>query len=115
MRASRRVAVVRPQRRERPALSVSWLEIRRNRPMRGAAVGAGRKRLLQEDQARRLRVYRTRRCDLDLYGTAGPQAGAAEFRMGYRTADTSLCVEALARMQLAASAGGLHLLRARVL
>ena len=34
-----------------PALSLSRLEIRRDRPVHRGAVGAGRKRLLQQDQA----------------------------------------------------------------
>ena len=51
LRASRRLAVVRPQRGMRSALPLSWLEIRRHRPMHRSAVGAGGERLLQEDQA----------------------------------------------------------------
>ena len=46
LRASRRVAVVRPQRTQRAALPLSRLEIRPHRPVHRGAVGAVRKRLL---------------------------------------------------------------------
>ena len=51
LRPSRRVAVVRPQRGVRPALPLSRLEIRRDRPVRRGPVRAERKRLRQQDQA----------------------------------------------------------------
>ena len=49
--APRRVAVVRPQRGVRPALPLSRLEVRRDRPVRRGALRARGERLRQEDQA----------------------------------------------------------------
>ena len=77
LRAPRRLAVVRPQRGERPALPLSRLEIRPHRPVHRGAVGAGGKRLLQEDQAEVLSAGRARRRAVDLHGPAGAAAAAA--------------------------------------
>src|SRR5215204_2312060 len=70
LRPSRRVAVVRTQRGEWSALSVSWLEVRRRRPMYRRSVRAGRKRLLQHNQTHFVSVRRAWQRDLDLYGAA---------------------------------------------
>ncbi len=47
LRAPRRLAVVRPQRGVRPALPVPRLEVRRHRPVRRGALGAGQQQLLR--------------------------------------------------------------------
>ncbi len=82
LRAPRRVAVVRPQRAQRPALPVSRLEIRPHRPVHRGAVGAGRERLLPEDQAEVLSADRARRDSVGLYGAAGIAAAVPGVRMG---------------------------------
>src|SRR5262245_11221799 len=80
LRASRRLALVRPQRGERAALPLSRLEIRPYRPMYRSAFGAGGKRLLQEDQAEILSAGRAWRISLDLYGPARKTAAFAGIR-----------------------------------
>ena len=70
LRPSRRVAVVRPQRGVRPALPLSRLEVRRDRPVRRGALRAGRVRLRQEDQAEVLSADREGRRAVDLHGPA---------------------------------------------
>ena len=59
LRPPRRVAVVRAQRGRRPALPLSRLEIRRDRPVHRRAVRAGGERLLPEDQAEVLSAGRS--------------------------------------------------------
>src|SRR5262245_7197997 len=70
LRPPRRVALVRPQRGARPALLLSRLEIRRDRPVHRRSVGAARERLLPEDQAQVLSVGEARAGAVDLYGSA---------------------------------------------
>ena len=91
LRPPRRLAVVRPQRGERPALPLSRLEIRHDRPVHRGAVGAGRERLLPEDQAEVLSAGEARRRAVDLYGPAGEAAAAAGVgvRHGAGRADAS--------------------------
>src|SRR5215471_5456769 len=76
LRAPRRVAVVRQERRVRPALSVSWLEIRRDRAVHRGSLGAGGKRLLSQDQTQVLSAGRARRCAVDVHGSAREAAAA---------------------------------------
>ena len=71
------VAVVRPQRGVRPALPLSRLEVRRDRPVHRGALRARGERLRQEDQAEVLSAGRARRRAVDLYGAARDAAAAA--------------------------------------
>src|SRR5215471_13028304 len=68
LRPSRRAALVRPQRGGGPALPLSRLEIRRDRPVHGGPVGAGRERLLPQDQAEILSAGEAWPGAVDLYG-----------------------------------------------
>ena len=71
LRPSRRVAVVRPQRGRRAALPLSRLEIRRDRPVRRSAVGAGPKAASAgKIKLDRLSAGEARRRAVDLYGPA---------------------------------------------
>ena len=111
---SRRVAVVRPQRGVRAALPLSRLEVRRHRPVRRGAVGAGGERLCQADQAEILSAGRARRRAVDL---SRPARAPARFaRMGIRagTGRAALRVEAHPGMQLAAGHGGRHRFQPRL-
>src|SRR3954449_3417674 len=72
-----RVALVRPQRRKRPALPLPRLEIQHRRPMHRSSLGGGGKRLLPEDQAEVLSAGEARARALGLYGAAGEEAAAA--------------------------------------
>src|SRR5581483_2161061 len=66
------------------ALPLSRLEIRRDRPMRRSAVGAGGERFLQENKAQILSLGRARRRPVDLHGTARYAAAAARVRVCHR-------------------------------
>src|SRR6185369_9972284 len=70
-------ALGRPQRGRRPALSLSRLEIRLDRPVHRRAIGAAGIRFLPEDQAQILSAGEARRCAVDLYGPAGKATAAA--------------------------------------
>src|SRR5262245_12028568 len=107
--------MVRPQRGVWAALSVSRLEIRRNRPVHRAAVGARGKRLRAQDQAALLSLGRARRGALDLYGAARAPAAAAGMGICDGQTRAALRVQALAGIQLAASDGGRHRFKPRVL
>src|SRR3954453_5155981 len=71
LRPPRRLALVRPQRRARAALSLSRLEIRRDRAMHRGAFGGKRERFLPEDQVEKLSAGKARPRAVDLYGPAG--------------------------------------------
>ena len=114
LRAPRRVAVVRPQRGERPALPLPRLEVRRHRPVRRDAVRARRTRLLPAHQAQVLSAGRARRRDLDLHGPAGAAAAAARARVGHRAGRAALRLQAPAGVQLPAGDGRRHRLEPRV-
>src|SRR5262249_24089613 len=77
LRPPRRVALVRPQRGVWPALLLSRLEIRRDRPVHRRSLRAARERLLPEDQAQVLPVGEARAGAVDLYGPARKAAAAA--------------------------------------
>ena len=96
LRPSRRVAVVRPQRGGRAALPLSRLEIRRERPVHGGALRAGRKRLLQEDQAHILPAGQARRGAVGLYGPARQEAAAAGMGIRHGAAGADLRLQAAA-------------------
>src|ERR1700704_2712337 len=106
LRPSRRLALVRPQRGERAALLLSWLEIRRHWPMRRCSLRAARVRLLPEDQAQVLSAGEARPGAVDLYGPAREAAAAAGVGIRYRAGRADLHLQAAARQQLAASHGG---------
>ncbi len=69
LRPPRRIAVVRPQRGMRPALPLSRLEVRHDRPVRGSALGAQGIGLRPEDQAEVLSADREGRRAVDLHGS----------------------------------------------
>src|SRR6185312_15533746 len=73
LRPSRGFALVWTERRMWPPLSLSWLEIRRDRPMRRSSVGVGRKRLPQEHQVEIISLYREGRNGLGLLGPPAMQ------------------------------------------
>src|SRR5262249_18278242 len=77
LRASRRLAVVRPQRGARPALSVPRLEIRRDRPVHGRPYGTGRERFLQEDQLQALPPNQARPVAVAVGGPGGEAPATA--------------------------------------
>ena len=108
LRASRRVAVVRPQRGVRAALPVPRLEIRRDRPMRGNPIRTGAEWFPRDDQAALVSAGRAGRRAVDLHGTAGAPAGAAGIRVRHGAAGADLHVEAAAILQLAAGDGRRH-------
>src|SRR6476619_7393994 len=73
----RRVAMVRAQRGIRPALFLSWLEIRRDRAVHRRSFRAARERLLPEGQAQVLSAGAARAGAVDLYGPARYATAAA--------------------------------------
>src|ERR1041385_8448514 len=87
----------------RPALPLPRLEIRRDRPMPRGALGAGGKRLLQQDQAQVLSVDKNRPGAVDLHGPAGEDAAASRVRVRAGAAAAFVHLQAHAGMQLAAS------------
>ena len=114
LRPSRRLAVVRPQRGERPALPLPRLEIRPHRPVHRRAVGAVRKRLLPEDQAEVLSADRARRRAVDLHGPAREAAAAAGVGIRHGAGEPQLHVEAAPGVQLAAGDGRRHRFQPRL-
>src|SRR5579862_2672414 len=96
------------------ALPVSRLEVRRERAMPRSAVGAGGKRLRQEDQAAILSAGRARRRAVDLYGAAGTAAALAGMGVRAGAERTALRLETFPGMQLAAGHGGRHRLQPRL-
>ena len=115
LRPPRRVAVVRPERAQRPALPLSRLEVRPHRPVHRGAVGAGRERLLPEDQAEVLSAGRARRRAVDLHGPAGEAAAAAGVGVRHGAGEPQLHVQAPAGIELAAGDGGRHRFQPRLL
>src|SRR5262245_65260128 len=101
LRPSRRVTVVWTQRGRGPALLLSRLEIRRDRPVHRRSLRARRKRLLQEDQAQVIPAGAARAGAVDLPRAAGETAAAAGMgvRDGYRRSGIRL--ETDAGMELA--------------
>ena len=97
LRPSRRLALVRRKRRVRHPLPLSRLEIRRHRPMRRPAVGAGGIRLPQEHQAEILSLHREGRHRLGLYGAARAAAAAAGAGMDRRRARRSVSCRSACR------------------
>src|SRR5262249_8503304 len=106
LRPPRRVALVRPQRGAWPALLLSRLEIRRDRPVHRRPLRAARERLLPEDQAQVLPVGEARAGAVDLYGPARQAAAAAGMGIRDGAGRSDLHLQAPAGMQLAASHGG---------
>src|SRR5205814_3739420 len=93
-------AVVRPERGVRPALPLPRLEIRRERPVRGPALGARGIGNAPGDQAEVLPNDRAGRRGVDLHGAAGAQARAARARMGEGVCRSALRFQAPAGVQL---------------
>src|SRR3954447_17540656 len=83
LRASRRIALVRPQRGKRPALSLPRLEVRLHRPVRGDPVGVGQPASLPAHEAEELSAGRARRRAVGLPGPGREPAAAAGARMGH--------------------------------
>ena len=108
LRASRRLTLVRAERRVRPALPLSRLEIRRDRAMRRSSVGAGGIGLPQEHQAEILSLHREGGHRVGLYGAACLAAAAARARMDRRRAAATLRFQAPAGVQLPAGDGRRH-------
>ena len=116
LRASRRLVVVRPQRGMRPALSVPRLEIRRDRTMRGTAVGtrepAGSARSVK------LRSYPLVERGGVLWTYMGPpehQPGLPEYEFALVPPGAPLRLQAAAVLQLVAGAGGRDRFQPRLL
>src|SRR2546430_1884153 len=82
LRASRGLALVRPQRGERAALLLSRLEVRRHGSMRRDPVRAGQPEALLADEAQVLSAGGARRGAVDVHGAAGAPAGAPRARVG---------------------------------
>src|SRR6478672_12857699 len=99
----------------RAALSVSWLEIRRDRPVRGNSFRTGGERLPRQDQAALLSSGRAGRRAVDLYGGTGTSAGTAGIRVCHGAARADLHIEAAAILQLVAGDGGWHRFQPRVM
>ena len=115
LRPSRRLAVVRRERRLRHPLPLPRLEIRHHRAMHRSAVGAGGVGLPQEHQIEILPVHREGRHRLGLYGAAGIAAAAAGAGMDRRRARAALRLQAPAGMQLPAGDGRRHRFQPRLL
>src|SRR4051812_11369482 len=94
-----------PQRGGRPALPLSRLEIRRDRPVHRRAIGAAGKRFLPEGQAEILSAGEARAGAVDLYGTAGEAAAAAGMGIRHGSVGAGVRVQAPAGVQLATSYG----------
>src|SRR5436190_23188220 len=105
LRPPRRVAVVRAQRGARPALLLSRLEIRRDRPVHRRPLRAARERLLPEEQAQVIPVGEARAGAVDLYGSAGEATAAAGMGIRDGAGRSDLHLQAPAGTQLAASDG----------
>src|SRR4051812_42251945 len=90
----------------RSALRLSRLEIRRDGPMRGPAVGTGVDGVSRENRFTLLSAGGTRWGALDVYGVAGESAGIAGIRIRAGAAGTKLRVQTVAVLQLVAGAGG---------
>ena len=115
LRPSRRVAVVRPQRGVGPALLLSRLEIRRDRPVHRGAVGAGGKRLLPaRSSSSPIRWSSAAGCCGPTWGRPDKQPPLPEWEFATGAGGAELHVEALAGVQLAAGAGRRHRFEPRV-
>src|SRR5262245_60727434 len=90
----------------RTALSLPWLEIRRDRAVRRSTLGAGRKRLPKEHQAEILSLYREGRNRVGLYGAARHAATATRAGVDGGRTIAAVCLQASAGMQLSAGDGG---------
>src|SRR5215510_2315106 len=108
LRPSRHLALGRPQRGERAALPVSWLEIRLHRSVYRGAFGTGGIGLLQEDQVEVLSAGEARRCAMGLYGPARAAAAIAGMGILHGAAGADLHLQAAAGVQLAAGARRRH-------
>src|SRR6266436_8996506 len=115
LRPPRRVALVRAQRGAWPALLLSRLEIRRDRPVHRRPVRAARERLLPEDQAQVLPIGEARAGAVDLYGPARQATAAAGMGIRDGAGGADLHLQAPAGKQLAASHGGWHRFEPRLL
>jgi len=114
LRPSRRVALVRPERRLRPALPLSRLEVRRHRPVRRYAVGAGAVELREEGEAAVVSARRARRPPVDLHGPARDAAAAPGVGVRHGARVPVVLVEAAPGVQLAAGARRGHRLEPRL-
>src|SRR5262249_287116 len=115
LRPPRRVALVWPQRGAWPALLLSRLEIRRDRPVHRRSLRAARERLLPEDQAQVLPVGEARAGAVDLYGSAGEATAPAGVAICDGAGRSDLQLQAPAGMQLVAGHGGRDRLEPRLL
>src|SRR5258706_2320291 len=101
------VAVLWPQRGERPALRLSRLEIRRRRALRRHAERAARVEFPPQGAANRLPGARMGRLHLGLHGRRGPgAAGAARARMGDLAGEPPLERQMVLRGELRPGARG---------
>ena len=98
--APRRLAVLRPQRRGRPALRLPRLEVRHDGPVRRHAVGAGREQLQEQGAGDGLPLRGAQRHRLDLHGRARNAAAAARHRAEHAAARRVRRAEGAARVQL---------------
>src|SRR4029077_13053963 len=108
-------ALVWTKRRMWPPLSLPWLEIRRDRPMRRSSVGGGRKGLPQERQVEILPLYREGRIYLGLQGPPGHAAAPAGPGMDQCRAAAALRLQAVAGVQLPSGDGRRHRFQPRVM
>ena len=89
LRSPRHFALVRPQRGMRAALSVSRLEVRRDRAVHGHAVGTRGFGFREEGQAEVVSARRARRRAVDLHGSARQAAAAARVGVRHRAGGAS--------------------------
>src|SRR6266540_5024979 len=100
LRASRHLALVRPQRGVWAALSVPRLEVRRHRPVCRHAKRAGTFRLREKSEAAVVSARRAWRRAVDLYGSTRIAAAASRIRVRDGAARANLNLEAVAGVQL---------------
>src|SRR5581483_11277218 len=96
-----RVALFRPQRRERATLRVPRMEVRRDGPVRRHAQRAAREQLQRQDQAHVVSMRRAGRCGVDVHGSARAQTAHAEPRVDAPTRGASVGLKDVRALQLA--------------
>src|SRR6266571_748000 len=105
LRPSGREPVVRPQRGGRDSLSVSRMEVRRDRPVHRSSLGAGGIRHAEKHQAELISSHRARRSDLGLPRSGRQEAAGARLRLDARAARESPYLQAAPGVQLPAGDG----------
>ena len=115
LRPSPRLAVVRPQRGMRPALRLSRLEIRRDRPMRRSAVRAGGDRHSRSGSScKSYPMIEQAACCGPIWARPSTNRACPEFEFALVPPGAALRLETAAVMQLVAGAGGRHRLQPRL-